>query len=294
MSQSVAPEDFALSTSQANEAEASFTARAAGIRVGHPAPHLVGASKPHLRPDTIEDGVERSSLAAPSALQHAGNNAESHWIPRLAPAGYPKGFLHEAPKRIVDILGALLIALVFSPLIVTACTVLWIQGGKVIYRHRRFGRGGRTFECLKFRTMRPDADQILRQLLETSPELKREWVQDHKLRDDPRVTSIGRFLRRTSMDELPQLWNVLRGEMSLVGPRPIVREELLRYGRQVREYLAIKPGVTGLWQVMGRNDTDYRRRVAIDTYYVRNQNLVLDLYILCKTTGVVLGGNGAY
>jgi lipopolysaccharide/colanic/teichoic acid biosynthesis glycosyltransferase len=96
------------------------------------------------------------------------------------------------------------------------------------------------------------------------------------------------------MDELPQLWNVLRGDMSLVGPRPIVREELLRYGRQVREYLATKPGITGLWQVMGRNDTDYRRRVAIDTYYVRNQNLLLDLYILCKTTGVVLGGNGAY
>jgi exopolysaccharide production protein ExoY len=142
--------------------------------------------------------------------------------------------------------------------------------------------------------MIPAADQVLRDLLENDPELHAEWVRDHKLRHDPRVTCLGRFLRRTSLDELPQLVNVLRGEMSLVGPRPVVREELLRYGRNVGTYLAAKPGITGLWQVTGRNDTDYRRRVVLDTYYVRNQNLMLDLYILVKTTGVVLGGNGAY
>lgn len=181
-----------------------------------------------------------------------------------------------------------------TPPLVTACLVLCMQRGPVIYKHRRIGRGGRTFECLKFRTMVPNADQALRELLETDPELKLEWVRDHKLRNDPRVTFIGRFLRRTSLDELPQLWNVLRGEMSLVGPRPIVREELLRYGRKVQDYLAIKPGITGLWQVMGRNDTNYRRRVVLDTYYARNQNLLLDIYILVKTTSVVLGRTGAY
>ena len=138
------------------------------------------------------------------------------------------------------------------------------------------------------------ADQVLHDLLERNPELMAEWVRGHKLRNDPRVTRLGRFLRRTSLDELPQIWNVVCGEMSLVGPRPVIREELLRYGRNVGTYLAAKPGITGLWQVTGRNNTDYRRRVVLDTYYVRNQNLLLDLYILLKTTGVVLGGSGAY
>jgi lipopolysaccharide/colanic/teichoic acid biosynthesis glycosyltransferase len=150
------------------------------------------------------------------------------------------------------------------------------------------------FECLKFRTMVPDADRELHTLLESNEELKAEWIQNHKLKDDPRITAIGRFLRRTSLDELPQLWNVLRGDMSLVGPRPIVREELLRYGRSASVYLAVKPGITGLWQTTGRNNTDYRRRVAMDVYYVRNQSLWLDAYILLRTTGVVLGGTGAY
>ena len=142
--------------------------------------------------------------------------------------------------------------------------------------------------------MVPNADRVLRDLLEQRPELKAEWLRDHKLRVDPRITSVGRFLRRTSLDELPQLWNVIRGEMSLVGPRPVVREELLRYGRHLHRYLSTRPGVTGMWQVTGRNNTDYRRRVVLDVYYVRRQNLLLDFYILVKTTHVVLGGNGAY
>ncbi len=199
-----------------------------------------------------------------------------------------------AVKRVVDVLGAILLGIVFSPLIVVIIFFMRRGGGSVIYRHRRVGRHGKMFSCLKFRTMVPNADQVLRELLEKNPELQAEWVRDHKLRHDPRVTPLGRFLRRTSLDELPQLLNVLRGEMSLVGPRPVVREELLRYGRSVGTYLAAKPGITGLWQVTGRNNTDYRRRVVLDTYYVRNQNLLLDLYILAKTTGVVLGGSGAY
>lgn len=197
-------------------------------------------------------------------------------------------------KRLLDILGAIVLGLVFAPLMLAIVVLMHREGGSVIFKHRRVGRGGKTFECLKFRTMVPNADHVLRSLLERDPELKAEWLRDHKLRNDPRITHLGRFLRRTSLDELPQLWNVFRGEMSLVGPRPVVREELLRYGRNVRTYLAAKPGITGLWQVTGRNDTDYRRRVVLDTYYVRNQNLLLDLYILVKTTGVVLGGSGAY
>jgi len=186
------------------------------------------------------------------------------------------------------------LAVVFSPLMLAIAVLMRREGSSIIYKHRRVGRDARTFECLKFRTMVPNADQVLRELLERDPAIKAEWVRDHKLRCDPRVTRLGRFLRRTSLDELPQLWNVIRGEMSLVGPRPVVREELLRYGRNVRAYLSAKPGITGLWQVKGRNDTDYRRRVVLDTYYVRNQTLLLDLYILFKTTRVVLGGSGAY
>jgi Undecaprenyl-phosphate galactose phosphotransferase WbaP len=211
-----------------------------------------------------------------------------------APAFAPKSSAAALGKRVMDVVGAIVLGLVFSPLMLVIVFVLRKGGSSVIYRHRRVGRGGQTFCCLKFRTMVPNADQVLRELLEHNPELQAEWVRDHKLRHDPRVTRLGRFLRRTSLDELPQLWNVLKGEMSLVGPRPVVREELLRYGRNVGIYLTAKPGITGLWQVTGRNDTDYRRRVVLDTYYVRNQNFLLDLYILLKTTAVVLGGSGAY
>jgi len=202
--------------------------------------------------------------------------------------------LHDTVKRCVDVLGAIVLGLVFLPLMLGIVLLLRYEGGPVIYRHRRVGRDGRTFECFKFRTMVRDADRKLRELLEQCPELRAEWLRDHKLRNDPRITALGRFLRRTSLDELPQLWNVIRGEMSLVGPRPVVREELLRYGRCCWVYLSARPGITGLWQVTGRNDTDYRRRVVLDVYYVRKQNLLLDFYILLKTTRVVLGGGGAY
>lgn len=222
---------------------------------------------------------------------------ESRWeeLPPQAPAqiALPSS-PYSSSKRILDVVGAIALATVFAPLILAIAVLMRREGGAIIYKHRRIGRDGRAFECLKFRTMVPNADQVLRELLQRDPVINAEWVRDHKLRCDPRVTRLGRFLRRTSLDELPQLWNVMRGEMSLVGPRPVVREELLRYGRNVRTYLSAKPGITGLWQVKGRNDTDYRRRVVLDTYYVRNQNILLDLYILLQTTRVVLGGSGAY
>jgi Undecaprenyl-phosphate galactose phosphotransferase WbaP len=237
-----------------------------------------------------DGAMELRASEGPELEAHAWSES----IRRFADIAACRKALNAAVKRQLDLLGALLLAIVFCPLIVAIFLLMRRSGNSVIYKHRRVGRDGQMFECLKFRTMVPNADQVLRELLERDPNLKAEWVRDHKLRNDPRITRIGKFLRRTSLDELPQIWNVVRGEMSLVGPRPVVREELLRYGRNVGAYLAAKPGITGLWQVTGRNNTDYRRRVVLDTYYVRNQTLLLDLYILLKTTTVVLRGNGAY
>jgi lipopolysaccharide/colanic/teichoic acid biosynthesis glycosyltransferase len=142
--------------------------------------------------------------------------------------------------------------------------------------------------------MVPDAERVLEELFEQSPDLRTEWVLHHKLKDDPRITRIGNVLRKTSMDELPQLWNVLKGEMSLVGPRPIVKDEIFRYGSAIRHYMAVRPGLTGLWQVSGRNDLDYRRRVAMDRAYAMRSCLMLDLRILARTALVVIAQRGAY
>ena len=221
------------------------------------------------------------------------------WVGRGYSADSGKGVAAKqrakaAAKRVFDIISVLLLTVGLSPFVVPLMLIMACTAGPIIYGHLRIGRGGKVFRCFKFRTMVPDADNTLFELLETNPELKAEWVRDHKLRDDPRVTRIGSLLRRTSLDELPQFWNVLRGDMSMVGPRPIVKEELLRYGRSAPVYLSVKPGVTGLWQVSGRNNTDYRRRVAIDVYYVRNQSVLFDLHILLKTIRVVLRRDGAY
>jgi len=169
-----------------------------------------------------------------------------------------------------------------------------LSGGAPIFGHARIGRYGRTFACFKFRTMVADAEGVLRRLLESDASARAEWERSYKLKDDPRITPIGAFLRRTSLDELPQLWNVLKGDMSLVGPRPIIEAELERYGDQVDYYLETRPGITGLWQISGRNDTGYEDRVALDSWYVRNWSLWYDLVILVKTVRVVLGREGAY
>jgi len=249
-------------------------------------PHLVSATEIRVQGETAaETGLE----AEAAELYSARTIFERSPVTVTTPAGAAA-----IQKRLFDVIGAVILGLVFSPLMLMIVLLMRKGDGSAIYRHRRVGRGGQMFSCLKFRTMVPNADQVLHDLIARDPELKAEWIRDHKLRHDPRVTRLGRFLRRTSLDELPQLMNVLRGEMSLVGPRPVIREELLRYGRSVGTYLAAKPGITGLWQVNGRNDTDYRRRVVLDAYYVRNQNLLLDLYVLMKTIGVVLSGNGAY
>jgi Undecaprenyl-phosphate galactose phosphotransferase WbaP len=166
--------------------------------------------------------------------------------------------------------------------------------GPIFYGHRRIGRNNSTFRAWKLRTMQLNSDEVLRDALASDPALRNEWYQTRKLRRDPRVTRIGRILRRTSFDELPQLWNVLRGDMSLVGPRPIVEEEVPIYGGHFPLYCRVAPGITGLWQVSGRNTVGVVDRVRLDAYYVRNWSPWLDLHILARTVRAVVAGNGAY
>jgi Undecaprenyl-phosphate galactose phosphotransferase WbaP len=200
-----------------------------------------------------------------------------------------------AVKRVVD-LGLILAtaALALPFVILIAAAIRLTSAGPVFYRQVRYGRNGTTFTAWKFRSMVRDAKDVLARHLETSPELRREWDRDHKLRRDPRVTAVGRFLRRTSLDELPQIWNVLLGQMSVVGPRPIVADEIPLYGDAYELYTQVRPGITGLWQVSGRNDLTYEKRVHLDTYYIRNWSPWLDLYILARTVAAVLLARGAY
>ncbi len=187
-------------------------------------------------------------------------------------------------------------ALLFlAPLmLLVAIAVFAYDGGPIVFAHRRIGRDGRTFPCLKFRSMAVDAEERLAEVLRTDPDARAEWERDHKLRDDPRVTKLGAFLRKTSLDELPQLFNVLRGEMSLVGPRPIVEGEVCKYGRRFKHYCAVKPGITGIWQVSGRNDTTYAARVAMDCVYAQRRTLGLDMTVLFLTVPAVLARRGSY
>ena len=197
-------------------------------------------------------------------------------------------------KRAFDIVVSAILLLLLSPVFLYIVEKIRKSGGPAFFAHSRIGRNGVTFPCYKFRSMVPNAQEVLQNLLDTSPEARAEWDKDFKLKNDPRITPIGSFLRKTSLDELPQLWNVLKGEMSLVGPRPVISEELDRYGERAVHYLQAKPGMTGLWQVSGRNDVDYESRVYLDAWYVKNWNLWTDIVILFKTVGVVLQRDGAY
>lgn len=220
-------------------------------------------------------------------------NASGQGLQLSFPARHDFSIEH-AFKRLFDIVGAALLAVIFSPIIFFVFLAAAVNGQAAIFRHRRVGKDGKLFWCLKFQTMVPDAEAVLQELLAADPKLRSEWERNQKLRLDPRVTPLGRFLRSTSLDELPQLWNVIKGEMSLVGPRPVTSEELLRYGRNAVIYTMVRPGITGLWQVSGRSNAEYRRRVAMDVCYVKKQSLVLDLWILAKTVIVVVTRHGAY
>jgi len=197
-------------------------------------------------------------------------------------------------KRLFDLVASLSIILILSPLLIYICIKVKKDGGYAIYGHERVGKDGQPFKCLKFRSMVVNSTEVLEQLLASNPSAKAEWEANFKLKDDPRITQIGGFLRRTSLDELPQLFNVVKGEMSLVGPRPIITEELERYNEEVDYYLLSKPGMTGLWQVSGRSDVDYDTRVYFDAWYVKNWSMWNDIAILFKTIGVVLNRDGAY
>lgn len=203
----------------------------------------------------------------------------------------------EAAKRIFDIVFSLTVLIVFSPLYLLLILLIAVRSpGSIFYVQERVGRNYKRFDCLKFRTMVENADDVLLQMMEASPHLRQEFYADFKLRRDPRITRIGRFLRITSLDEFPQFWNVLKGDMSVVGPRPLVVEELPKYGKYMDRVLTVRPGITGLWQVSGRNDIPYPRRVQIDVHYASSRNLWMDLWIIVRTIGVVIfpKDNGAY
>tara|TARA_R100000935_G_scaffold16979_1_gene33538 strand:- start:590 stop:1294 length:705 start_codon:yes stop_codon:yes gene_type:complete len=198
-------------------------------------------------------------------------------------------------KRAFDVIASSLLLLLFLPAMLLIIAVLAIfHPGPIMFRHTRIGRHGVRFQCLKFRSMCVNADDVLAAHLKANPDDLREWVQTKKLRHDPRILPIGCYLRRSSLDELPQLFNVLMGHMSLVGPRPITTGEIVNYGDDFCHYLSVRPGISGLWQVSGRSDTSYDERVALDVQYARQHSLWGDLKILLRTVGVVLRGRGAY
>lgn len=203
------------------------------------------------------------------------------------------GFYAEHGKRLADIVLSTILLIVLSPVFLLLFVLISLDGARPIYTQRRAGRAAKQFQCLKFRSMVPNAEALLNDVLDADPKARQEWLRFQKLENDPRVTRIGRFLRATSLDELPQLWNVIKGDMSLVGPRPVTAEELLRYGPSARQVFSTRPGMTGLWQVSGRGKgVSYADRVNMDVSYVTKMSLLADLSILIKTAGVVFGRTG--
>jgi lipopolysaccharide/colanic/teichoic acid biosynthesis glycosyltransferase len=197
--------------------------------------------------------------------------------------------------RVLDVLIALIVLIFMLPaMVVVALAIKMQDGGPILFKQTRLGYGGATFKCWKFRTMVVDAEARLNALLAQSAAARLEWAADQKLRNDPRITWLGEFLRKSSLDELPQIFNVLKGEMSLVGPRPIVMGEVEKYGRWFRHYCAVRPGVTGLWQISGRNDVSYARRVMFDVAFARCRSVSLYLRILVATLPAVLPRNRDY
>jgi Undecaprenyl-phosphate galactose phosphotransferase WbaP len=284
---------------------------------------------PRIHPSQTPQLATQKGIQWVIALEHSQSEQREHWLRRLAqwnvtdvsviPAmrGVPLHgtdmshfFSHEVAllrmrnnlrrwparltKRIFDTLTAIILLVLFSPLLLVIGLLIRRDGGPALFAHPRVGKRGRIFNCYKFRTMVVNAEEKLETMLQENPSLRNQWEQEFKLKVDPRISPLGRFLRKSSLDELPQLLNVIRGEMSLVGPRPVVSRELSRYADEVGYYLMVRPGMTGLWQVSGRNDLDYDTRVYLDTWYVKNWSLWHDQIILFKTVSVVLQRAGAY
>jgi len=219
--------------------------------------------------------------------------ADTRSVLRLAGAGSPVPVGMNS-KRVVDIVLALSGIILLAPLLIICFALTALTSpGPALFRHRRVGFNGKHFDCLKFRTMVTDAPERLRRLLESDPLAAAEWTANRKLRNDPRITAIGAILRKSSLDELPQLFNVLKGDMSIVGPRPVTDEELERYSSSISAYLSCRPGITGLWQVSGRSTTTYNKRVACDTFYARNWSMSLDAKIMVVTIPALLVSDNA-
>lgn len=238
---------------------------------------------PHRQTDEAEFGLWREWRPRRRSLR---GWRQARWRSQIPPKASRR-------KRAVDIVLGMALVVFLAPLMGVIALAVCLDGGPVLYGHLRVGPGRRQFRCWKFRTMVADADKVLQQVLAQDAGLRAEWESAFKLRNDPRVTLMGRFLRAFSLDELPQLLNVIRGEMSLVGPRPIVEAEIDLYGPNFGSYSACRPGMTGLWQVSGRSDVSYLRRVHLDTEYARTWSLWLDLKILLTTAVVVVRSDGA-
>ena len=192
-------------------------------------------------------------------------------------------------KRILDLIFSLIIVIIgFHIFLIIIVLIKFSSYGPIFFLQERIGKNKRKFKCIKFRTMHPEAEDILNKLLSENESIRNEFMRDHKIKNDPRITPIGKILRKTSLDELPQLLNVIKGDMSIIGPRPIVSEEIKKYGSKIDFVLSIKPGITGLWQVSGRNKLSYKKRVYLDCIYVKGQNFLIDVRILIRTFGVIL------
>ena len=320
----------ALEAAIALESEPRMGFEVAGyVNVDEPSPRLQHKGQTIQTFHQLEVLADQPGIQWVIALEHSQSEQREHWLRTLtqwgatdisvipAMRGVPlygtdmsHFFSHEVAllrvrnnlrrwparltKRLFDTLVAALLLVLLSPLMLVIALLLKLEGGSVLFAHQRIGKNGRKFDCYKFRSMVPNAERQLQNLLQHNAQLKAQWDKEHKLKDDPRISRMGDFLRRTSLDELPQLFNVLKSEMSLVGPRPIVQDELQKYGLEKSYYLMVRPGMTGLWQVSGRNDVDYETRVYLDAWYVKNWSLWYDLAILVKTIKVVFGRNGAY
>ncbi len=320
----------AIEAAIALESEPRMGFEVAGyVDVDEPSPRLKYKGQTLQSLHQLERLADQPGIQWVIALEHSQSEQREHWLRTLtqwgatdisvipAMRGVPlygtdmsHFFSHEVAllrvrnnlrrwparltKRLFDFCVAALLLVILSPLMLVIALLLMLEGGSVLFSHQRIGKNNRKFDCYKFRSMVPNAEQQLQQLLQHNPLLKAQWDKEHKLKDDPRISRIGAFLRRTSLDELPQLLNVLKSEMSLVGPRPIVHEELQKYGLEKSYYLMVRPGMTGLWQVSGRNDVDYETRVYLDAWYVKNWSLWYDLAILFKTIKVVFAKRGAY
>ncbi|KIC27514.1 sugar transferase [Leisingera sp. ANG-M6] len=232
----------------------------------------------------------RDFALQPYALEETGQEPGQESSLETGPAF--AGFYARTGKRVFDIGFALLLLPVLVPVILVLWGAVRCDGGAGFFGHVRVGRGGKPFRCWKLRSMVPDAEARLQSYLDADPAAAAEWARNHKLADDPRISRLGRILRKTSLDELPQVWNVLKGEMSFVGPRPIVTGELAKYGSSAPAYLAQKPGITGLWQVSGRNGISYDERVALDVAYLTRRSFLKDLKIIAKTGLAVIGTTG--